>query len=473
MVALAFESAAEYFDQALRHAEPVDHCRRGRLLLALGRAQVRCGHVAAARTAFQSAASLACTLENPELLIQAALEIGLQFSSALVDDLEVQLLEQALAVLPTADSRERARVLGRLAPALRFSPNADQRHALSQAAVSMARRMDDASTLAHVLLDAHISDSEAMTPEARVATTTEAMALAQRAGDELLALQGRALRLGDYMELGDIRTFRIETEAYARQVDQLRQARFRWQIPLLKATLASFEGQFVEAEQLVAQGMVLGQQAEQEAVLAAGPAVLSSLRFMQGRTRELEPLVREHLAQAVPLPAWRAVLAYVLCEAGREAEARIDFDLLAADGFGRIPRDSMRLSTLALLSLTCAGLRDVQRAELLYERVRPFERYVARPTRFGAGCLGAMAHCSGLLAATLGRWDAAAEHFETAIQVHAGLRAKALLANSRFHLARVLRARGRRDDARSAEEELAQAEAIARVPGIDFHLRDV
>jgi hypothetical protein len=62
-------------------------------------------------------------------------------------------------------------------------------------------------------------------------------------------------------------------------------------------------------------------------------------------------------------------------------------------------------------------------------------------------------------------------HLEMAIQVHAKLRAKALLANSRFHLARVLRARGAPEDSCRAETELEQAEAIARVVGIQFHLR--
>jgi hypothetical protein len=62
------------------------------------------------------------------------------------------------------------------------------------------------------------------------------------------------------------------------------------------------------------------------------------------------------------------------------------------------------------------------------------------------------------------------EHFERAIEVHAKLRAKAFLANSRFHLARALRARG---NIAAAEDQLAKAESIARVLGIRLHLAGI
>jgi tetratricopeptide (TPR) repeat protein len=334
----------------------------------------------------------------------------------------------------------------------------------------MARRLGDTATLAHVLLDVHYSDSNVMTPDARLAAATEAIHLAHADGNTLLALRGRSLRLGDFLELGEIPKFRIETEAYARQVDHLRQARFRWHVPLLKATLATLEGQFDEAERLVERGIALGRQGEQEAALEMAPAVLCALRFAQGRAAELESFVREHVRHSTPLPAWRAVLAYVLFESGRDGEAAIEFELLATDGFGRIASDNLQLCSLALLSLTCAGLRDGRRAQLLYELVLPFADYVAHATPFGAGCLGSMAHYAGLLAATGGHWDAAVEHFERAIEVHAKLRAKAFLANSRFHLARALRARG---NIAAAEDQLAKAESIARVLGIRLHLAGI
>lgn len=51
--------------------------------------------------------------------------------------------------------------------------------------------------------------------------------------------------------------------------------------------------------------------------------------------------------------------------------------------------------------------------------------------RLPLGTLGSASHYLGLLAATTGRWDDAAAHFEAAIRAHEGMGAAPLLERSR------------------------------------------
>jgi predicted ATPase len=130
---LAWEEAAGLFERALAAlelAERPDPQRRCELLLALGEARMAASEVPAARAAYQQAGQLAKRIGSPDALARAGLGLGLEFTSGIVDPVEVGLLEEALAALGEADSPLRARVLARLARALLFAPQAERRLAL-------------------------------------------------------------------------------------------------------------------------------------------------------------------------------------------------------------------------------------------------------------------------------------------------------------------------------------------------------
>jgi len=311
----------------------------------------------------------------------------------------------------------------------------------------------------------------AANPEERLGIAREVVQLAERCGDQVLALQGRALRLGDLLDVGELSTFRLEAEFYDRQTRRLRQTRLLWHVPLIQATLAALEGRFEEAERLVGSALQLGQVAQQMGVLPAVQVVFCMIRIAQGRASELEEGVRQGVQRDPALAAWRSCLAYVLCETGRAEEARLEFDGLAVDDFARLPRDYTWATNLAMLALTCAWLGDRRCAELLYGLMLPYGPYAVRLTRFGAACLGSMSHYLGLLAGTLSRWDDAIAHFEDAIQMNSRLGAPPFLANSRHQLARALRARGNSEDESRAVEELAHVRATLDLLSIDLQLR--
>ena len=125
---LAYEEAVGDFELALRTLDLVAEPRedvRCELLLGLGTAQGAAGDQTMSQETFAQAAAAARAAGNAEKLAEAALGLGRQsaFDEAIeaprkTHDPLVQLLEEALAALPVADSPLRARLLSRLATAI-------------------------------------------------------------------------------------------------------------------------------------------------------------------------------------------------------------------------------------------------------------------------------------------------------------------------------------------------------------------
>jgi tetratricopeptide (TPR) repeat protein len=151
------------------------------------------------------------------------------------------------------------------------------------------------------------------------------------------------------------------------------------------------------------------------------------LRREQGRLAELEPAIRAFGEQYGAIPGWRAALAHVLAELGQEAEARREFEVLAADGFTGLPRDMAWLVSVTALSETCAALRDARRAAMLYELLLPY----ADRAIVAVACYGAAARNLGVLATILGRWTEAARHFEQALDLNRRMGARPWVARTR------------------------------------------
>ena len=193
MKVLAYEEAAGHYQRALRALDlqaPPDESERCELLLDLAAAGMAAGEVAEARAHYEQAAELARRRGDGDQLARAAFGLGMEFTAGDVDELEVELLEQVLAVLGEGDSTLRARVLGRLARALQAAPLPDRRSQLSQAAVAMARRMDDPATLAAVLLERHMATWGPDNLPERLAVATEVVQLAGAGGDRMMEVRG-------------------------------------------------------------------------------------------------------------------------------------------------------------------------------------------------------------------------------------------------------------------------------------------
>ena len=261
---LAWEEAAELFERALAALELAERPgpqQRCELLLAVGEARMAASDVPAARTAYAQAGELARRIGSPGALAQAGLGLGSEFTSGVVDPVQVGLLEEALPALGKADSPLRARVLAGLARALVSTPQVERRLALSADAVQMARRLGDPATLAAVLFGRHLAvwgSERAEVAGERLAIATEVVGLAEQIGDRAMALRGRGLRRIDLLELGDLVGYDADLAAAERAAEELRQLRYRWQLPLAHATRALLAGRFAQAEELMEQGLAVG-----------------------------------------------------------------------------------------------------------------------------------------------------------------------------------------------------------------------
>jgi DNA-binding NarL/FixJ family response regulator len=469
---LAWEEAAGLFERALAAlelAERPDQRERCELLLAVGEARMAASEVPAARAAYQQAGELAGRIGAPEALAQAGLGLGLEFTYGIVDPVEVGLLEEALAVLDEADSLLRARVLARLATALLFAPQAERRLALSEDAVQMARRLGDPTTLAAVLYDRHLAiwgPERAEVAGERLAAATELVDLAERIGDQAMALRGRVLRRADLLELGDLAGFNADLAAAERTAAELRQLHYRWQLPLAHATRATLAGRFAEAEEQAAQGLAIGRRAGDQAVELVYPSVVAALRWMQGRFGETVELLGDLAARFPAAPVYQTCLALALAEAGRQVEAQAEVERLTADDLAAVPRDFTWSVSLATLALACHHLCDITRGARVCELLEPYADRNIATGRFGSVCLGPAAYLLGMLDLTLNRPEQALRRFEHAAVLAARLQARPIIARCHEGQARALLARDRPGDRPQAQALLREAAATAEQLGI-------
>lgn len=455
--ALAHEDAVAHYERTLQVLErhrPIDEARRCPLLIALGLARVRLGDPAAAEATFLRAASLARELGLPEELARAALGLG---EVERHSDRVVPLLEEALAALDGADSVLRARLLSRLAVALYWAQPETRKRDLSDQAVAMARRLGYVPTLAYSLSSRIAALSGPDDVEERLAAAREMVELAARCNNAEFAMIGHGWTIAESLALGDVHQARIAIAAFSDLATSSRHPYFDWWLAAIRTMEAILEGRLAEAESLAEACFARGQRT----VAVDATHVFAGHRYglcMEGeRHDELEPIVHTVVAQFPNIPSGHAALALLHADRGRFDEAVAEMDRLAPDRFRVLPRNPEWLTSIAVLSQTSALVPGAPHAATLYELLLPYRR---RNIVAGMGVIyaGSAAHFLGILAARLGRWDAAEEHLADALAAHERLGATVLAAYSRYEQASLALARGGAGD----EARAAALAAVAR-----------
>jgi class 3 adenylate cyclase len=463
----AYEEAADHTERALLAldlAPSDDPARRCELLLDLARAQLLAGLGDRARETALLAAALARGLGAADRLALAALRTSWEYIPTFgpPDPERVALLEEALAALGPDQGALRARVLACLATT--FASNAPERAAaLSEQALAEARRAGEPEALAWAVNARHSALGGAEHIEERVALADELLRAAQQVGLTELVGTAHSSRHFDLLELGDAAGARGHLEAYERLARETRLPGMLWLATALRALWAILAGRFEEAETLAEEARARAAATN----LPGGPPIyaiqIGRVRAEQGRLKEMEAVLRA-VNEQTPHVGWRSRLAQIYAELGREADARREFEALAADDFAGVGHDLAWLLTIAYLAEVAAFLRDAPRAERLYQLLLPHER--RNITVANAACNGPVSRPLGLLAASLGRFEDAARHFGDAIAMNERLGAPALLARVRCDHARMLLARGAPGDRERALELAQQSLAAAREMGM-------
>jgi predicted ATPase/class 3 adenylate cyclase len=462
---LAYEDAAARYErglQALELATPRNDVQRCELLLALAEARWSAGEMDKAREACRLAADLADRRGEPEQLARAALgfagpvriEVARTVTQPLVD-----LLERALTALGGQESALRARLLGRLAAALAYSGADGRRAELAREGLEMARRSEDRLALAEVLATSYVAIRRPDNPDERRAIATELAPLAAEMGGGTLAALAEEWILVDLLERGDIEAAERELEALDRLAEEGQQRFPRFRAAAAKARQAHLEGRLEDYEALAHRLFALGQEGQDETAEWAFGAQMLFLRREQGRLGELIKAIESFVESYPQIPAWRCALAYAYAELDRRPDARRELDALAGNDFTDLPRDWLWLVSITVLSEVAAYLDHARRAEPLYELLLPYaDRCVVVDAPF---CQGSASRPLGLLATAVGNFDAAARHFEHALEFNVRIKSPLWVAHTEHDYAQTLL---RRDHPGDRENALTLLGGASRRP---------
>jgi len=465
MAQLAFEEAVRHYRRSLatlERRERSEPAARRDLLIELGAALRKAGDPVAAKEAFHDAAALSRRLGEPEKQAEAALGFaGRYWTTGVVDESVIELLEDALNALGDDDSLLRAALLARLATEVYYAPPRGRADSLSSEAVEITRRIGDDRALASVL-DARLGATWGPDNlEERTRLSEEVVELAEQAGDKETALRVRAFHVSCLLEAGDMQAADAELQAARQRAEYLTQPRYLWHVTMLRALRCLMSGRLEDGERLMEDALEFGRHADERIARHLYAIQLTTLRYAQGRLEELEETMRAFVDQYPHLHGWRSTLALLYAELGRNAEARTEFETVGAGGWTDLPRDSAWLLTVCRAADTCSRLGDSAAAAVLYDLLLPFGERNVVLGRVASITIGSASRHLGQLATALGRLDEAAGHFDSAIAMNGRTGARPWLGLTACDYSRMLRARAGPGDAERADELAEHALELA------------
>jgi DNA-binding CsgD family transcriptional regulator len=466
---LVYEEAVGWFRVALNalgQTEPLNAGRQCRLSIALASAQAKCGHTSEALAALNSAAKQAGILGASGDLLHAAIEfedvawrLGLSGVGA------VPLLQEALRLSELGDDISQTKLRSSLVRGLVFAGLADQAALLHEETLALARRAGDAETLERALRSGFWLPWDAAQLYARLDMAQEAMALARRAGNRERLLDATVFRLHLLMAAGDFVAFSSDLEGFTRLADEVHQPFHRYHARVMRAAQALYVGRFADADELARDALAMGRRMTgMDASGAFGMQMFTSAQA-RGQLATLAPLVEQFVSTTSIEATWRPALILMQAELGQFEDTRAGLEQLAREHFRAVPRDSLWLACLAYLAQACVLTKDEAHADVLYELISP---WTGRNLVAGSMivCYGPADRYLGMLGALRNKWETAARHFETAIDMSRRQGASPWLALAQHDYAVMLLERGLEGDEQRVRALATSALALAQRLGM-------
>jgi hypothetical protein len=462
---LAYEEAVELIAGALaarERDEPFEPFEHARLLLRLAEATGRTGRWDEARDAYARAAAMAREAEAPGLFARAALGHagGVWERFGQQDEASAELLEEALAVMPSEDAPLRAQVLARLGIVLYYLPGAARRCAvLADEALATARRLDDPDTLLLALgaqLYAHWRPGEA---DLRVHFADEAVAVATEHGPLRTLAEAHAWRAIALLELCRLEEADADLARHAELAERLQQPELLAHAAAVRSMRALQRGDWAEGEE--AANLTLGQRRPTPMALQFYGVEMIVLLGEQLRLAEVIDHFERLVKEIGGLPGWRTPLAWAYAQLGRPEAALAELAPVRADGWAGLPRDANFDAALAIVAHVADALGDAELAAEVEERLRPLaDTWVVLGP--GPATLGPVAYSLGLCGLVRGADPSAVvADLELAIERCARMDAAPYGAHARAALAEALDRRGEPGDDERAAALRAEAGAVA------------
>jgi tetratricopeptide (TPR) repeat protein len=425
-VLLGYEEATRHYSHALELVGDDDEFRF-ELLVSLGAAEMRAGKTAMGKATFIDAAELARRRGWRRELARAVAGYGRDdmYLRAGDDDQVVPLLQEALAGLDDEEVELRARLLARLAGALRDEPSRARRDELTREAVELARHAGSAPALAYAL-DGRVPAIIAPdTLDECGALAVELCAVAEQIDDGVRLAHGHLHRVITHLMQGNLDGVDSSLAALEKIADQIGDPFLQFEVRAGQAALALVQGRLAEAEQLAEQAFALGESVKSEIAIPVYQLQRYTLADFRGSVEKLEPALEEIVKAHPARVVFRCALIHLRARC-RHEQASEELAGLAADDFAAVPFDQEWLLATSYLAESAALLDEVEIAATLYGLLLPHAHLTA--TDWPEAFRGSMARYTGLVAATTGDIDSAVTHFETAIAVNERIGARPWLA---------------------------------------------
>jgi DNA-binding SARP family transcriptional activator/tetratricopeptide (TPR) repeat protein len=319
---------------------------------------------------------------------------------------------------------------GELAQALTLTASLEERRALAEHAVSLARGLDppDTHLTARALLIERLHRMEPEHVEDRLANLDQVLAIAPSGRSVDATLAALAYRHEDLLLCGRREGSVRSLDEAVELADRSQHPYWRWATAAWRGLGALIDGDLERAEQLAFDAAAIG--GDEPGVAACLGVNLVDIRLYQGRAGEVLDLLAAAADDAPHIPCYRAVLALCAAEAGDADLAARSYEPFRASRFATIPQDSNRLLTLAVLADASVQLADAASADALTELLRPSSGLQAILNCYGGGGAywGPVAHQLARLAALAGRTDEADRWFAEAERSARDVGASAALA---------------------------------------------
>jgi tetratricopeptide (TPR) repeat protein len=453
----AYGEATIQYERAL-HAlelqEPVDELQQCELLMSLGYAYGNTGDPSRAKEAFSRVTEIARKLPAPERFAKAVLGISrFWLMGGFVDPLQLNLMDEALALLGEEDSAARASLLGQLANILERIGD-DRRISLSEQAVAMARRVGDQKALYYALVGRLFTYQGP--EEKRLSDAIELAKLEEDIGSPEIVIWGPYILGHVYLTQGNISGANAALATLKKRATETSHPSPIWKVRIVEATHALMAGQFQDAKRLAHEGFDVGIKVDKVNAGQHLATILNISQWLQGQLADRKEKIEISAKKYSNIPIYVSINALMQTVLSHENEARSELGRLGTNNFECIPKDmSLTPITLMNLSEVAVALGDARRASQLYDLLKPNAGRLLVAGLYSA-CCGATTHWLGMLAATMQRWNDAAAHFENAIETNARIGARPFLARSQHEYARMLIERnesGDKDKARTLLDE--------------------
>ena len=177
--------------------------------------------------------------------------------------------------------------------------------------------MGDTSGLGFALVARHWSLWGPHNVRSASQAANDLLGLAQRSGDERLAIQGHRWRMIDLLELGEIDAVDVEIDAYAQIATRRRRVGDALYVHIYRAMRCLLAGDFDRADEESREALRLGERLQDP---NAGSATLLQafvLRRERGGLERIEGAIRHYAESYATIPGWYCVLSLLHAESGR------------------------------------------------------------------------------------------------------------------------------------------------------------